>query len=330
MIISRTPLRITLGGGGTDLPSYYQKHGGFLISGAINKYVFVGANRQFYDNVSLKYSKIEIVEDLQSINHPLFREALKHLGINCGIEITSLADIPSGTGLGSSGAFLVSLLNTLHHYRGGDISKRQLAEEACQIEMEILKENEGKQDPYACAFGGIRIYKINKDGFVNVIPIANEDIIKTELEEKLFLFFTGEKRKGTASTVIAKHQNDSYIKRMHEIKEIGKLTKRAFEELDFDAFGRFLNEHWKIKKKYAPHATNNFIDTCYDHAMNAGALGGKIMGAGGGGGFFMFYHPGPVTAQWQFVESMKQLGLHEMKFKFDNLGTTTVTREEME
>jgi D-glycero-alpha-D-manno-heptose-7-phosphate kinase len=329
MIISRSPLRITLGGGGTDVPSYYKKHGGFLITGAINKYIFVGANRQFYDNISLKYSKIEVVEDLHSINHNLFREALKLLGINCGIEVTSLADIPSGTGLGSSGAFLVALLNTLHHYGGGEVEKRHLAEEACKIEMDILREHEGKQDPYASAFGGIRVFEISKNGFVNVTPIANEDLIKSTLQENLFLFFTGEKRKSTASEVIKKqNENKNVEEKMHEIKKIGQMTKKAFENQDFDAFGKFLNEHWKIKKKYAPHATNDFIDTCYERAIDSGCLGGKIMGAGGGGGFFMFYHPGPVTAHWEFVEKMKRNNLHHMSFKFDNNGVMVVSKEE--
>ena len=328
MIISRAPLRITLGGGGTDLPWYYKKHGGFLITGAIDKHVYVGANRQFYDNISLKYSKIEIVEDLHSINHNLFREALKLLGINCGIEVTSLADIPSGTGLGSSGAFLVALLNTLHNYSGGHQEKRAIAEEACKIELDILREHEGKQDPYACAFGGIRVFEIDKQGFVNVTPIANEDLIKSTLEENLFLFFTGEKRKGTASTVIKSQSQTQTEERMHEIKKIGIMTKKAFENRDFDAFGKFLNEHWKIKKKYAPHSTSDFIDTCYERAMECGCLGGKIMGAGGGGGFFMFYHPGPVTSQWEFVQKMEINGLHHMKFKFDNEGVSVLSKEE--
>lgn len=334
MIISRSPLRITLGGGGTDMPSYYKKYGGFLISGAIDKHVYVGANRQFYDNISLKYSKIEIVEDLHSINHNLFREALKLQGINCGIEITSLADVPSGTGLGSSGAFLVALLNTLHEYSGGNMGKRALAEEACMIEIDILREHEGKQDPYASAFGGINIFEIEKNGFVNVIPVLNEDLAKIVLEENLFLFYTGEKRKGTASEVIKEHDDkikkndEKTADRMHNIKKIGMMTKKALENKDYDAFGRFLNEHWKIKKKYAPHVTNNFIDTCYERAMDCGCLGGKIMGAGGGGGFFMFYHPGPVTSQWEFVEKMKKNGLHEMRFKFDDVGVTTISKEE--
>jgi D-glycero-alpha-D-manno-heptose-7-phosphate kinase len=328
MIISKAPFRITLGGGGTDLHNYYRKHGGFLITGAINKYIFVGANRQFYDNVSLKYSKIEIVDDILKINHPLIRETLKLLNIKSGIEITSLADIPSGTGLGSSGAFLVALLNTLHHYSGNNIGKRELAEEACKIEIDILKEYEGKQDPYASAFGGIKVFEINKNGFVNVLPIANEDLIKSTLEKNLFLFFTGEKRKGTASTVIKEQKETQTEERMHEIKKIGLLTKTAFENQDFDVFGKLLDEHWKIKKKYSPNSSNDFIDSCYERAKDWGCLGGKIMGAGGGGGFFMFYHSGHVKDQWEFVEKMKKMNLHHMPFKFDNDGVNIITKEE--
>jgi D-glycero-alpha-D-manno-heptose-7-phosphate kinase len=324
MIISKAPLRITLGGGGTDLPTYYKKYGGFLITGAINKYVFVGANRQFYDTISLKYSKIETVKELKDISHPLFRETLKYLGINHGVEITSLADIPSGTGLGSSGAFLVALLNTLHHYSGGSITKRQVAEEACKIEMDILGEHEGKQDPFATACGGIKIFEINKNGFVNIIPIVNEDLVKSTLEQNLFLFFTGEKRKGTASTILKEQTETQTDEKMHEIKKIGMLTKTAFENQDFDVFGKFLNEHWKIKKKYSPNSTNDFIDMCYERAMECGCLGGKICGAGGGGGFFMFYHPGPVVSQWEFVEKMKKNGLHHMPFKFDDDGVVRI------
>ena len=326
MIISRAPLRITLGGGGTDIPSYYKKYGGIVITGAINKYVFVGANKYFYNNVLLKYSKIELVNNIEKIKHNLLRESLKLLSIREGIEITSLADVPARTGLGSSGAFLVALLNTLHHFRGSNVSKRQLAEEACKIEIDILKEHEGKQDPYSCSFGGMNVYQIEKTGEVKVIPLINQDIVKKELEKNLFLFYTGKERKTTASEIIKKQTNiDDY---MHKIKQIGLLTKQAFENQDFDAFGKFLNEHWKIKKQYAPHSTNDFIDDCYERAMECGCLGGKIMGAGGGSGFFLFYHPGNTISHYEFINKMTLLGLYETKFKFDDSGVIVVTKEE--
>lgn len=333
MIISRAPLRVPLGGGGTDLPSYYEKHEGYLIAGTINKYIFVGANHQFYDNYNLKYSQIEIEEKINNVDHNLFREALKLLDIDKGIELTSLADIPAGTGLGSSGAFLVALLNTLYEYKGSKVDKRTLAQEACKIELEILKEHEGKQDKFVCSFGGIKAYKFHKNGRVSVIPIANDDIIRSELENNLFLFFTGEKRKGTASTSLKKQDEElkqeesDMIVKMHEIKSIGIATKTAFENCDFDKFGSLLDRHWEIKKKYSPGCTNKFIDECYQKAMDCGCLGGKIMGAGGGGGFFMFYHPGPPTSQWQFIDEMKKLGLTEMEFKFDFDGVKGIVED---
>jgi len=332
LIISRAPLRITLGGGGTDLPSFYKKYGGFLISGAINKHTYVGVNRQFYDTYSLKYSKVEIKESVDQIEHNLIREALKLLNIGPGIEVTSLADIPSGTGLGSSGAFLVTLLNSLHLYKNkGCCSKRQLAEEACKIELDILKEHEGKQDKYACAFGGIKAYEFHKNGDVSVIPLANEDMIISELKNNLLFFFTGLKRQGKASEALKNQdikiqQNDNdMIRNLHVIKDIGLRTKTAFENLDFDTFGYLLHEHWKTKKQYSPSSTNDFIDDCYQTALDNGALGGKIMGAGGGGGFFMFYHPGPEKEKWSFIDIMKQKGLKQMDYCFDHEGVVTLT-----
>jgi len=251
------------------------------------------------------------------------------VGIDKGIELTSLADIPSGTGLGSSGAFLVALLNTLHCYKGSIPAKRQVAEEACRIELDILKEHEGKQDPYATTFSGIKAYEYHRDGRVSVIPIANEDIVKRELEKNLFLFFTGERRKTTASEVLKKQDEDcksgdnKMIVQLHKIKKLGERTKTTFEEGDFDLFGHFLDEHWKIKKSYSPTSTNKQIDKWYETALDNGATGGKIMGAGEGG-FFMFYHPGTEKEHWQFVKTMEESGLHNMEFKFDNDGVTTI------
>lgn len=336
MIISKAPLRITLGGGGTDLPSYYEKYEGFLIAGAINKHVYVGANRQFWPNYSLKYSKIEIKENINEIEHPLIREALRLLKIKGNIEITSLADIPSGTGLGSSGAFLVALLNTLHLYYNQEKSKRELAEQACEIELEILKEHEGKQDKYACAFGGIKGYYFHKNGRVSVVPLVDEDYVISELESKLFIFFTGERRKGKASDILKKQdikikeEEKDMTEKMNKIKVIGLRTKKAFENNNFDAFGRMLDEHWKVKKEYSITSTSPFIDKCYQTAIDYGALGGKIMGAGGGGGFFMFYHPGESKEIWEFVYKMKTLGLERLNFKFDREGVTNITKEEYE
>ena len=329
MIISKAPFRISLGGGGTDLPSYYEKYGGFLIAGAIDKHIYVGANQQFYNNYSLKYSKIEIEEKINNIEHKLIREALKLLNIQPGIEITSLADIPAKTGLGSSGAFLVSLLNTLHLYKGETVSKRVLAEEACIIELNILKEHEGKQDKYACAFGGIRGYEFDKHGNVKVIPFVDEDIIKLTLEENLYLFFTGIRRKNFASDALKeqdmkiKKENKDMVEYMHEIKQIGLDTKKAFEERNFDLFGSLLNKHWLIKKKYSTQSTNEFIDKCYTFAMKKGALGGKTIGAPGGG-FMMFYFDGKPKDRWNFLDNMKSLGLKHIPLKFDMMGVEKI------
>ena len=331
MIISRAPVRITLGGGGTDLPSYYEKYEGFLISGAIDKYLLIEANKHFYDTINLKYSKQEEVTDINDIKHNLFREALKMVGVTKRIELTSLADVPAGSGLGSSGAFLISLLNTLCVYKNGyELSKRELAEKACEIELDILKEHEGKQDKYACAFGGIRAYKFYKNGRVSVMPLANGDIVSSELEKNISIFFTGNTRKHMASDVL-KHQDEKtkkddskLLEALHRIKEIGIETKKAFEEEDFDAFGHFLNEHWEIKKEMSSSPPNKFIDKYYNHAVKYGVLGGKIMGASTDVGFFMFYHPGPEKERKTFNNAMKNVGLRRMNFKFDKDGVTTM------
>ena len=319
MIITKSPLRISLGGGGTDLPQYYKKYGGYFISGAINKYVFVSANQQFYDRILLKYSQKEDVKYVRDIKHNLFRESLRLLDIDKRIELTSLADIPSGTGLGSSGAFLIALLNTLYHYKNKVTTKRQLAEDACKIIIEILKEHEGKQDPYASAFGGINLFEIDKSGKVTVHPIPNQDLLIKQLEKNLFLFFIGERQQETASNILKEVFSKNDIdKRMHKIKEIGKKTYDAFLREDYDKFGVLLDEHWKEKKKYSVKQ-DEFIDKCYDVAKAYGALGGKVIGAGENG-FFMFYHCGSITSQWEFVSKMEKLGLHKMEYKFDTKG----------
>lgn len=311
------------------MPSFYKKYGGFLISGAINKHVYVGVNHYFYDKYSLKYSKIEVQQNINDIEHNLIREALRLVDIKPGIEITSFADIPSGTGLGSSGAFLVALLNSLHHYKNHTTLKRQLAEEACKIELDILKEHEGKQDKFVTSFGGIKSYEFCRDDTVKVIPLVNEDIVISELQSKLFLFFTGKSRDGKASDVLknqdikTKEGDDMMITSLIQIKNIGIKTKEAFENHNFDKFGTLLDEHWQIKKQYSPLSTNEFVDKCYKTAKDNGALGGKIMGAGAGG-FLMFYHPGEPKDIWKFLDEMKQCGLHHMPFKFDDDGVVRI------
>jgi D-glycero-alpha-D-manno-heptose-7-phosphate kinase len=330
MIISRSPCRISLGGGGTDLPSYYETYEGMLIAGAINKYIFLGAYKQFYESIKLKYSKMEDVIDVDNIQHPLFREALKLVGIKKGVEITSLADVPAGSGLGASGAFLISLLNTLHVFKENkEPTKRQLAEEACKIELEILKEHEGKQDKYAGSFGGLKQYRFHRDGKVSVIPLANEDIIASELEQRISIFYIGDIRKVTASEALkyqdekTKAEDGEIIESLHRIRDIGIATKESLESGAFDAFGEYLNEHWQIKKKISP-SKNKFIEKYYNHALKYGATGGKVMGASTDAGFFMFYHPGTIKEKWSFDEAMQEVGLQKMEFKFDKEGVQTI------
>jgi len=330
MIISKTPVRISLGGGGTDLPSYYEKREGFLIAGAIDKHVYVSANKEFFGNYSLKYSDIEKVKNISSIKHNLIRNALKYLDIKAGIELTSLANIPARTGMGSSGAFLISLLNTLHLYKGYKVSKRELAEEACEIEIDIMKEHEGKQDKYACAFGKIRAYKFHKNGNVSVIPLINEDLIRMDLEENLFLFYTGNIRSQLASQALKtqdekiKKDESDMMEYMDEIKKIGIESKDALERSDFEFYGSLMHKHWCIKKKYSNLSSNEEIDKLYNFALKrGGAIGGKMIGAPGGG-FMLFYHSGPAKEHWSFVQMMENVGLKSIPFEFDMEGVVAL------
>jgi len=335
MILSRAPARLPLGGGGTDLPSYYEKYEGFFISGAIDKYNIVAANKLFNGQIKLSYAEREVVHSVDEIKHNLFKEALKLIGISSGIEIHSIADLPSGTGLGSSGAFLVALLNTLYFYKyGKSTSKRDLAQKACHIEIDVLGEHEGVQDKFSCSYGCINAYTVHKNGFIDVKPLTNEDLLYTELEKKLFLFFTGQVRKGISSTMLkeqdekTKHNDQDMIQSLHKIKEIGLKTQEAFEHLELDRFGHLLDEHWKVKKHYSPQSTNPQVDEWYDIAIANGALGGKIMGSGGGG-FFLFYHPCDTpTEQWHFVDSMTKNGLIHVPFSFDLDGVTSLSWEQ--
>ena len=317
MIISRAPVRISLGGGGTDLASYYSKFGGFLIGAGIDKYVFISVNRRFYPSIRLSYSKTEIVDSLEEVEHRIFRESLKSSGIGRQIEIVSVADVPANCGLGSSSAFTVSLLNALHHYNREYISLKDLAEEACTIEIDILGEPIGKQDQYISAFGGITCLTFEKDGNVIVEPIRMSSERIMELESNIMLFYTGKER--MASDILStqdkktKEDDETTIKILHEIKDIGMETRKAFEKGDLDRFGELLDNHWKTKKRLSAKISDPFIDECYETARRSGAMGGKIMGAGGGG-FFMFYcNQGKI----ELIEAMKRMGLRFMDFRFD-------------
>lgn len=327
MIISRSPVRITLGGGGTDLPSYYSKYGGALIAAAIDKYTLVTAHTRFDDEIKLNYSQTEIVEKIEDIKHNIFREALKLLNINNRIELTSLSDMPSSSGLGTSSSFTIALLNALHTYKKEFVSQKQLAEEACHIEMDILKEPIGKQDQYISAFGGITYLEFEKDGTVKVEPVHMTEEARDELHHNIILFYTGIQR--SASKILreqdekSKKDENKTIDTLHEIKKVGLETKKAFEKGDVDKLGEYLDEHWNIKKRLSHGVSNTFIDECYDHAIKNGALGGKIMGAGGGG-FFMFYHNGNNTEKTAFIKEMAKKGLKKMRYNFDFEGTKIV------
>lgn len=323
MIITRAPLRITLGGGGTDLPSYYSKYGGFFISAAINKYVFITINKPAIDPlIRLKFSVSETVAALSQINHPLFREALSLAGVEKNIEIASMADIASGTGLGSSGSFLAALLLGLHTYKKEHVPTKVLAEEACEVEIERARKPVGKQDQYIAAFGGLNCFEIDKRGGVSVTPLNLDAGTIDDLENNLLIFFTGISRD---SHEILDRQNKDTLSRspaviesLHETKEIGNKIKSALENGEVERFGGLLDDHWRNKKKRAKGISGGNIDRWYDTAMRNGALGGKLMGPGGCG-FFMFYCQNGKKNRLR--KKMTDEGLGELGFRFDSEGT---------
>lgn len=322
MIISRAPVRITLGGGGTDLESFYSKHGGFLLAAAINKYVFISVNRRFYNSIRLSYSQTEIVSSVDEIKHNILRETLRFLGLCQGIEIVSTSDVPANCGLGTSSSFTVSLLNALHAYKREFVTQRQLAEEACHIEIEVLGEPIGKQDQYMAAFGGLTCLTFEKNGEVIVEPVQIPDETLDQLLSNMMLFHTGIER--SASEILAeqdeksKADNPDMIENLRQIKEIGLETRAALEKGEVDRFGDLLHVHWEIKKKRSAKMTEPFIDECYELARKSGALGGKLIGAGGGG-FFMFYcHNGDKPRIYQ---AMNKMGLKPINLSLDLEGT---------
>jgi len=321
MIIARTPVRISLGGGGTDLASYYCKYGGFLIAAAIDKYIFITVNRRFEDSIRVSYSKTEIVDKVEEIQHPIVREALKLLGYDGSLEITTIADVPANTGLGTSSSFTVGLLNALHTYKRESITAKALAEEACRIEIDILGEPVGKQDQYMAAFGGITCLTFAKNGEVTVTPLNISPDIIEELERHIMLFYTGIRR--NSADVLSGQNNASQrddkkvIENLHKIKEIGEEAKIALESGNVHRFGELLHTHWQSKKNLSHKVSRTEIDRWYALARQNGALGGKIMGAGGGG-FFMFYVEG---GKGKLRQVIKRENLREMRFKFDLEGS---------
>ncbi len=326
MIITRSPLRISLGGGGTDLPSYYLEHGGFLIAAAIDKYVYITVHQTFVPELIVKYSKMERVMTTDEIQHPLVREAIKLTGVlPNGLEIASMADIPSGTGLGSSGSFTTALLRALHAHNKNLIHPRELAEEACHIELDLLKEPIGKQDQYIAAFGGLTCFKFHTNGQVEAWPLKLSKETLYNLEDNLLLFFTGYSR--SASGVLkeqdtkSKQKDKDMIDNLHFVKDLGLQSKDAMERGDLVKFAELMNVHWEHKKKRSGNMSNNNIDDWYQLAMKNGALGGKLIGAGGGG-FLMFY----TEDKGKLRHSMMQAGLQEVRFRFDFLGSQVIAQ----
>lgn len=325
MIITRSPLRISLGGGGTDLPSYYSRYGGFLIAGAIDKYVYITLHDTFQEEIIIKYSQMEKVHSPNEIKHSIIRESLKLIDRDINyIEIASLADIPEGTGLGSSGAFTCSLLKALHCRKKEIITPTELAEEACSIEIDILGEPIGKQDQYISAHGGINCFSFEKDGKVIKESLKISSEIQFDLEDNLLLFFTGYTR--SASNLLkdqddkVNENNSSMIDNLHFIKELGYKSKEALERADLYEFARLMNVHWEYKKERTKGMSNGKINKCFEIALNNGALGGKLIGAGGGG-FLMFYS----VDNKKLRRAMKNEGLEEVRFKFDFDGSQVVT-----
>jgi len=325
MIVSRTPLRISLGGGGTDLPFYASKHGGSLITATINKYVYITASSRIQKNIKLNYSQTEVVERVGDVKHPLIREALKLTEYEDSIEIHSTAEIPSGTGLGSSGAFTVGLLNALHYHRGDIVSKYKLAEDSSHIIMNILKEPCGKQDQYASAFGSLNHLKIDKKGRVTVTPvnITHDNLMK--LEKNLMMFYTGFTR--SANEILGEQDEKARRKSegdifdfYHEIKRIGEDSLKCLEEGDLDSFGKLMHAHWEHKRKVSDKMSNKDIDRWYAIALKSGALGGKIIGAGGGG-FLLLY---ASKNHGKIKKAMEKGGLVYTPFKFDFDGSRIV------
>jgi len=324
MLITRSPLRISLGGGGTDLPSYYQDHGGFLVSAAIDKYVWVTLARPFVPGVFLKYSKIEHVEKVNEIEHPIIREAFAMMEIEqLQHEITTLADIPAGTGLGSSGSFTTALIKALYSFERRLLLPGDLARLACELEINRLSRPVGKQDQYIAAYGGITCFEFDKNGDVRAEPLNLKQTTLHELEDHLLLFFTGFSR--SAGDILkdqddrTKKSDNSMVANLNYVKDLGFRSRKALETGQPAAFGELMHEHWEHKRKRSTTISNPKIDEWYEVGRKAGAIGGKLVGAGGGG-FLMFYAPEPQRVR----AAMEAAGLDEVRFRFDFDGTRVV------
>lgn len=329
MIITRTPFRVTLGGGGTDLPSYYEKHGGFIFAMGIDKYMYVSVNPPGVDRkIRLHYTQSEVVDHVSEVRHELAREALRFHGIDDAMEISSMADLPAGTGVGSSSCYLIGLLAALHQYRREHVSLQTLAEEACHIELEILKKGIGKQDQYMAAFGGLTVLEIGRNGEVAVRPVCMAKGASDAFVGSTHIYYTGLVRDAVD---VLSHQNSAMSANgtqrtavedsLHSIRDLGHKIREAIETEDFDRWGQLLHEHWQNKKRMSNRISIGWIDELYDDVRSRfGVLGGKIIGAGGGG-FLMLYcsnHPRRLE------EFMASRGLPRMHYRLEHEGVRVV------
>jgi D-glycero-alpha-D-manno-heptose-7-phosphate kinase len=324
MIITRSPLRITLGGGGTDLPSYYRRHGGFLIAACIDKYVYITVHQTFVPELIVKYSKLERVETAADLSHPIIRESMQLLSVDGRyLELTSMADIPAGTGLGSSGSFTTALLRALHAHKKTLVQPSELAAQACHIELDRLAEPIGKQDQYAAAYGGLTCFRFLPDDRVEATPLQVSAETLYNLEDNLLLFFTGYSR--SASGILKEQdekcrEGDAEMEaNLRFIADLAEETRRALEAGDLRSFAGHMNAHWQRKRGRSDSMSNPEIDAWMQRALDNGALGGKLVGAGGGG-FLMFYAEDKTRLRHALANS----GLREVRFRFDFEGTRVV------
>jgi D-glycero-alpha-D-manno-heptose-7-phosphate kinase len=325
LIITRSPLRISLGGGGTDLPSYYREHGGFVVAAAIDKYVYITVHQPFANNVIAKYSKMEVVDSAAELKHPIIREALRLVGLDAPIEITSMSDIPAGSGLGSSGSFTTALLQALHATARNAVTPRELAEEACHIEIDLLGEPIGRQDQYIAAFGGITAFNFCAGDKVEVRPVRIPPVALSNLEDNLILFFTGYTRSASGilndQDVRSRGNDKDMLESLHFVKQLGYESCAALEGGDLRRFAEIMHVHWESKRARSRGITNPVIDQYYELARANGALGGKLIGAGGGG-FLMFY----TEDKTRLRTAMTEAGLREIRTRFDFEGARLVEK----
>lgn len=320
MIITRTPFRISFAGGGSDLPSFYEKHGGCVLSTTINKYMYISVHPSFEAKETvLKYSRTEIVEDTRKIEHKYLKEILAFLNVK-GVEIVSTADVPAGTGLGSSSSFTVGALHALYSYKGKFVSKERLAGEACEIEIDRLRNPIGKQDQYAAAYGGLNFFRFNQDGSVEVEPVIMKESARERLEKNLMMFYTGQLHSASA---ILKEQGSNITSGKRETSQLklcglAQDLREALRAGRVDVMGEILHEGWNLKKTLAGEISNPAIDEAYETAMRNGAIGGKLLGAGGGG-FLLFY-----VCEGEQRKVRDSIGLSQMRMSFDRQGSAVI------